>query len=68
MRAMRTAFRLGSHSRDERPGPLRGWRRSASALQPRRAYLIAAALGAILIVPAGYVAYCMATLPVGGDW
>jgi penicillin-binding protein 1A len=66
MRAMRTAFRLGSHSGDERPGPLRGRRRPASALQPRRAHAIAAALTAILIVPAGYVAYCMATLPVGG--
>jgi penicillin-binding protein 1A len=66
MRAMRSAFRLGSHCRDESQGPLGGGRRSTSALQPRRAHLIAAALAAIIIVPAGYVAYCMATLPVGG--
>ena len=51
---------------DESQGPLGGGRRSTSALQPRRAHLIAAALAAIIIVPAGYVAYCMATLPVGG--
>src|SRR5215468_8048712 len=61
--AMRTAFRLGSHSRDERPGPLHGRWRTPPALRPRRAHVIAAA---VAIAPAGYVAYCMATLPVGG--
>src|SRR4029077_19485203 len=30
------------------------------------AHLIAAALAAIIILPAGYIPYCMATLPVGG--
>src|SRR5436190_12300364 len=64
--AMRTAFRLGSHSRDQSPGPLHGPRRSASLLQPRWARVIAVALAAIVMVPVGYVAYCMATLPVGG--
>jgi penicillin-binding protein 1A len=63
---MRTAFRLGSHSRDESPGPLGGPRRSGSVLQPRWARVIAVALAAIVMVPVGYVAYCMATLPVGG--
>jgi penicillin-binding protein 1A len=63
---MRTAFRLGSHSRDESPGPLGGPRRSGSVLQPRWARVIAGALAAIVMVPVGYVAYCMATLPAGG--
>jgi penicillin-binding protein 1A len=66
MGTMRRAFRLGSHSRDESPAPLGGGWRSAFAFQPRWAHLIATALAAIIIVPAGYVAYCMATLPVGG--
>jgi membrane peptidoglycan carboxypeptidase len=38
----------------------------ASALRPRRAHVIAAALAAIIIAPAGYIAYCMATLPENG--
>ena len=63
---MRTLFRLGSHSREETPGLLRRQWLPAFALQPRRAHVIAAALAAIIIVPAGYIAYCMATLPVGG--
>jgi penicillin-binding protein 1A len=63
---MRTAFRLGSHSRDQSPAPLGGPRRAGSALQPRWVHVIAVALTAIVMVPVGYVAYCMATLPVGG--
>jgi penicillin-binding protein 1A len=63
---MRTAFRFGSHSREETPSPLRGRWRLASALQLRRAHVIAAALAAIIIAPAGYIAYCMATLPENG--
>src|SRR5919204_5220231 len=63
---MRTAFRSGSHSRKETPSPLRARWRLARALQLRRAYVIAAALAAIIIVPAGYIAFCMATLPENG--
>src|SRR5262249_52042287 len=60
------ALRLGSDSGDESSGPLGGRQRSGSALQPGWARVIAAALIAIVMVPVGYVAYCMATLPVGG--
>ena len=63
---MRTAFRLGSHSREEPPTSLRGRWRLASALRLRRAHVIAVALAAIIIAPAGYIAYCMATLPENG--
>ena len=63
---MRTAFRLGSHSRDESSGPLHGRRRLGFALQPRWTHVLAIALTAIVMVPVGYVAYCMATLPENG--
>src|SRR5262249_8520685 len=39
---------------------------SADALQPWRAHVVAAALASIIILPVGYVAYCMATLPDNG--
>src|SRR5690242_16075754 len=65
-RAMGPAFRLGSNSPEKTSGPLRGRRHSASSLQPRWTHLIVGTLAAIIIVPVGYVAYCMATLPVGG--
>jgi penicillin-binding protein 1A len=63
---MGPAFRLGSNSPEKTSGPLRGRRHSASSLQPRWTHLIVGTLAAIIIVPVGYVAYCMATLPVGG--
>ena len=63
---MRTALRLGSHSREETPSPPRAWWRLAPALQLRRPHIIAATLAAIIIAPAGYIAYCMATLPENG--
>src|SRR5499425_1347490 len=66
MPAMSTASRFGSDSRHEGPHRVRRYWRSAAALRPRPTYVVAALLASIIIVPAGYVAYCMATLPVGG--
>jgi len=63
---MSTASRFGSDSRHEGPRRVRRYWRSAAALRPRPTYVVAAVLASIIIVPAGYVAYCMATLPVGG--
>jgi penicillin-binding protein 1A len=38
----------------------------SDALQRRRAHVVAAALASIIILPVGYGAYCMATLPDNG--
>jgi hypothetical protein len=38
----------------------------SGAFRPRRAHVVAAVLAALIILPAGYVAYCMATLPENG--
>src|SRR5262245_40412743 len=62
---MTTAFRSGSDSRDKNPRQFESWRMS-DALQPRRAYVVAAALVSLIILPVGYGAYCMATLPDNG--
>src|SRR5215510_10515621 len=68
MDAMSTASPLGSDYRDESPRQLLSRWRSAGArgLQPRRIYVVAAVLAAIIILPAGYIAYCMATMPENG--
>jgi penicillin-binding protein 1A len=63
---MNTASRLGSDPRHESPRRVPKYWPSAVALQPRRAYVVAAALASIIILPVGYVAYCMATLPDNG--
>src|SRR5262245_408471 len=62
---MTTAFRSGSDSRDKSPRQFESWRMS-DALQRRRAHVVAAALASIIILPVGYGAYCMATLPDNG--
>src|ERR1700747_2903407 len=66
MRAMSTASRFGSGPRQKSPRRVPGYWRSAGALQPRRAHVVAAVLAALIVFPAGYVAYCMATLPENG--
>src|SRR5262245_28930569 len=66
MPAMSTASRFGSDSRHEGPHRVRRYWRSAAALRPRPTYVVAALLASIIIVPAGYVAYCMATMPENG--
>ena len=38
----------------------------SAALQRRRAHIVAAALVSLILLPVGYVAYCMATLPDNG--
>jgi membrane peptidoglycan carboxypeptidase len=38
----------------------------SGASRPRRAHVVAAVLAALIILPAGYVTYCMATLPDNG--
>ena len=38
----------------------------SGAFRPRRVHVVAAVLAALIILPAGYVAYCMATLPENG--
>jgi penicillin-binding protein 1A len=62
---MSTASRFGSDSRDEDPRQFRSWEMSG-AFRPRRAHVVAAVLAALIILPAGYIAYCMATLPDNG--
>src|SRR5262245_22386237 len=62
---MTTAFRSGSDSRDNGTRQFESWRMS-DALQPRRVHIVIAALASIIILPVGYVAYCMATLPDNG--
>src|SRR5262245_63765884 len=62
---MTTAFRSGSDSRDNGTRQFESWRMS-DALQPRRVYVVIAVLASIIILPVGYVAYCMATLPDNG--
>src|SRR6516225_4944042 len=62
---MGTAFRFESDSRDKSPRQFGSWRMSA-ALQRRRAHIVAAALVSLILLPVGYVAYCMATLPDNG--
>jgi penicillin-binding protein 1A len=63
---MSTPSRLGSDPRHESPRRVPRYWPSAVALQPRWAYVVAAALASIIILPVGYVAYCMATLPDNG--
>ncbi len=62
---MSTASRFGSDSRDENPRQSRSWE-MPDAFRPRRAHVVAAVLVLLIILPAGYVAYCMATLPDNG--
>src|SRR5262252_8667221 len=62
---MGTASRLGSDPRHESPRRVPGYWWSA-ALPPRRMHVVAAVLVSLIILPAGYVAYCMATLPDSG--
>src|SRR5262245_26098034 len=63
---MSTASRFESDSRHERPRRVPKYRPSAGALRSRRAHVVAAALASIVILPVGYVAYCIATLPLHG--
>src|SRR5215471_4872271 len=65
LHAMGTASRFGSDPRHESPRRAPGYWWSA-ALPSRRAHVVAAVLVSLIVLPAGYVAYCMATLPVGG--
>src|SRR5215470_4348554 len=63
--AMSTASRFGSDSGDENPRQFRRWQMSG-AFRPRRTHVVAAVLLSLIILPAAYVAYCMATLPDNG--
>src|SRR5262249_61630577 len=65
LRAMSTAFRFGWDPRHKSPRQVPGYWWSA-ALPPRRTHVVAAVLVSLIILPAGYVAYCMATLPDNG--
>src|SRR5262245_12322770 len=66
LHAMSTASRFESDSRHESPRRVPKYRPSAGALRSRRAHVVAAALASIVILPVGYVAYCIATLPLHG--
>jgi hypothetical protein len=61
---MSTAFRFGSDSRDKSPRQFGSWRMSGARW--RRAHVVAATLASVIILPVGYIAYCMATLPDNG--
>src|SRR6516225_1120478 len=65
LHAMGTASRFGLDPRHESPRRAPGYWWSA-ALPSRRAHVVAAVLVSLIILPAGYVAYCMATLPDNG--
>src|SRR5262249_58984648 len=38
----------------------------SSAFRPRQMHVVVAALASLILLPVGYVAYCMATLPDNG--
>src|SRR6516162_9214432 len=60
MHAMSMASPFGSDPGDESSRRVPGY---WAALPPRRAHVVAAALVSLILLPVGYVAYCMATLP-----